>query len=190
VTLDGQEIPMSSHFKYLSFIIQKDGEINSDVNHRIQAGWLKWRSAIWVLCDRNIPLWLKEKFYRTAIRPALLYGIECWAIKRYQVQKMSIVEMCMLHWICGNTRRDKVRNADIHTKIGIASIEEKMRENCLWWFDHLRRRPTDAPVWQVERIKLGQVKRAHGRPKKTWMEVIRQDIEAKLHDLDLQIHNF
>jgi len=33
VTLDGQEIPMSSHFKYLGSIIQKDG--NSDVNHRI-----------------------------------------------------------------------------------------------------------------------------------------------------------
>ena len=36
VRLDGQEIPMGSHFKYLSSIIQKDGEINSDVNHRIR----------------------------------------------------------------------------------------------------------------------------------------------------------
>ena len=35
--LDGQEIPMSNHFKYLGSIIQKDGEINSKVNHRIQA---------------------------------------------------------------------------------------------------------------------------------------------------------
>jgi len=43
----------------------------------------------------------------------------------------------------------------------------------------VRRIPTDAPVWRVERIKLGQVKRVQGRPKKTWMEVIRQDIEAK-----------
>jgi len=60
--------------KYLGFIIQMDGEINSDVSHRIQAGWLKWRSAIGVLCDRNIPLWLKENFYQTAIMSALLYG--------------------------------------------------------------------------------------------------------------------
>ena len=41
VRLYGQEIPMSNHFKYLDSIIQKDGEIDSDVNHRIQAGWLK-----------------------------------------------------------------------------------------------------------------------------------------------------
>ena len=54
-----------------------------------------------------------------------------------------------------------------------------MRENRLRWFDHVQHRPTDAPVLRVERIKLGQVKRAYGRSNKTWMEVIRQDIEAK-----------
>ena len=43
----------------------------------------------------------------------------------------------------------------------------------------MRRRPTDVPIRRVECIKLGQVKRAQGRRKKTWMEVIRQDIEAK-----------
>jgi len=99
--------------------------------------------------------------------------------KEISSQKMSVAEMRMLRWMCGNMRRDKVRNEDIRIKIGVASIEEKMRENRLRWFGHVRRRPTDAPVRRVERIKLGQVKRAHGRPKKTWMEVIRQDIEAK-----------
>ena len=43
----------------------------------------------------------------------------------------------------------------------------------------MRRRPTDASVLRVEPIKLGQVKRAQERPKKTWMEVIRQDKEAR-----------
>jgi len=72
-----------------------------------------------------------------------------------------------------------VRNEDIRNKIGVTSIEEKMREHHLRWFDHVRRRPTDAPVRRVDRINLGQVKRAQRRPEKTWMEVIRRDIEAK-----------
>ena len=126
-----KKIPMSIHFKYLRSIIQKDREINSDVNYKIQAGWLKWRSAIGVLCDCNIPLWLKGKFYQTAIRPTLLYGTECQAIKRYHAQKMSVAERRMLHWMCDNTERDKVRNEDIRTKMSVASIEEKMRENRL-----------------------------------------------------------
>jgi len=92
--------------------------------------------------------------YRTAIKLALLYDIECWAIKRYHAQKMSVAEMCMLRWMCGNTRRDKVRNENIRTKIDVAPIEEKMRENRLRWFDHVRRKATDALVRRVEHIKL------------------------------------
>ena len=58
-------------------IIQQEGEIGEDVNHRVQAEWVKWRSASGVLHDRRIPLKLKKKFYKTAIRPAILYGTEC-----------------------------------------------------------------------------------------------------------------
>lgn len=36
--------------------------------------------------------------------------------------------MCLVCWICRNTRRDKVRNKYIFTSAGIANIEEKMRE--------------------------------------------------------------
>ena len=71
---------------------------------------------------------MKEKFYRTAIRPALLYGTKCWAIKRYHAYKMSVAEMRMICWMCSNTRRDKVRNEYIRTKIGVTPIEKKMRK--------------------------------------------------------------
>jgi len=62
--------------------------------------------------------------------------------------------------MCGNTRKDKLRNENIRTKIDVASIEEKMRENRLRLFGHVRHRHTDTPVRRVEHIKLGQVKRA------------------------------
>ena len=82
ITLDGQQIPITECFKYLGSIVQKDGEIDGDVNHKIKAGLLKWSSATGVLCDRNMPLSLKGKFYRTAVRPSLLYDTECWANKK------------------------------------------------------------------------------------------------------------
>jgi len=44
---------------------------------------------------------------------------------------MSVVEMRILRWMCGNTKRDKVRNEKIHSKIGVAPIKEKIRENRL-----------------------------------------------------------
>jgi len=57
--------------------------------------------------------------------------------------------MCMLRWMCGNTRIDKVRNEDLRTKISVAPIEEKMRENHQRWLGHVLRRPIDAPVRRV-----------------------------------------
>ena len=41
---------------------------------------------------------LKGKFYRTAIRPAMLYGTECWAVKSQQENKLNVAEMRMLQW--------------------------------------------------------------------------------------------
>ena len=61
----------------------------------------------------------------------MLYGTEYWVIKRYHAQKMNITDMLMLRWMCDNTKRYKMRNENIRTKIGVASIEEKMRENRL-----------------------------------------------------------
>jgi len=48
----------------------------------------------------------------------------------------------MLRWTCDNTRRDNVRNEVTRTKIDVASIEAKMRENHLRWFGYVRHRPT------------------------------------------------
>jgi len=44
------------------------------------------------------------------LRLTLLYGAECWPIKRSHIQRMKVVEMRMIRWICGYTRLDKIRN--------------------------------------------------------------------------------
>ncbi|XP_019224237.1 PREDICTED: uncharacterized protein LOC109205923 [Nicotiana attenuata] len=60
VRLDSQVIPKRENFKYLGSIIQGDGEINWDVTHRIGVGWMKWRLAFRVPCDKDVPPKLKD----------------------------------------------------------------------------------------------------------------------------------
>ena len=85
-----------------------------------------------MLCNCIILIKLKRKFYKTAIRLA-----KCWAIMKWHICKMSIVEMRMLRWISGNTWKDRIQNEEIHLKIGVVPIDEKMREDCLRWFGHV-----------------------------------------------------
>ena len=108
----------------------------------------------------------------------MLYGGECWPIKKAQVKKLLVAKMRMLRWICGHTLLDKVKNDVIRSKVGVVSIEDKLRESRLRWFGHVRRRDQDAPVRRCKKIVLGASIRAkgRGRPRKSWEEVIRQDL--------------
>lgn len=41
---------------------------------------MKWRrEAVGVLCDKKLLLKVKEKFYKTFVRPATMYSSEYWA---------------------------------------------------------------------------------------------------------------
>jgi hypothetical protein len=75
-------VPKKDILRYLGSMLQKDGDVDEDVSHRIKVDWLKWHQVSGVLCDPMVPLKLKGKFYRTAIRPAMLYGVKYLPIKR------------------------------------------------------------------------------------------------------------
>ena len=89
VKLGNQIIPQVTKFKYLRSIIWQDGEIDVNVNHKIQSKWCKWRKATEIICDRKIPHKVKGKFYCIAIITTVLCGSECWAAKRQHEHKMG-----------------------------------------------------------------------------------------------------
>jgi hypothetical protein len=77
VSLDGRVVPMNDTFQYLRLMLQSDRGLDEDVSHRIRARWVKWRQASGILCDKKVPNKLKNKLYRTTIRPAIMYEAEC-----------------------------------------------------------------------------------------------------------------
>ena len=77
-------------------MLDAEGDIGTDITHRIKIGWTKWRNASSVLCDRRIRLRLNGKFYKTTIRSAMLYGTKCWTVKKQYINKMNVAEMRML----------------------------------------------------------------------------------------------
>ncbi|KAF3647276.1 hypothetical protein FXO38_18746 [Capsicum annuum] len=89
VKLESQVVCKRDSFKYLRVVIQGNNKIDKDVSHRIRVGWIKWNLASRVLCDKKVPPKLKGKFYKVAVRPAMLYGAKCWPVKNSHIQKMK-----------------------------------------------------------------------------------------------------
>ncbi|TVU49551.1 hypothetical protein EJB05_00864, partial [Eragrostis curvula] len=75
----------------------------------------------------------------------------------------------MLRWICGHTRRDRVRNDYIRERLGVAPTEKKIIQYRLRWLymcnEDQRRR-----LYVVGFQCPENVKRGRGRPTLTWAE--------------------
>ena len=78
---------------------------------------------------------IKGKVYRTVVRPALMYGVETWALKKTQEKKLEGAEMRMLRWMCGVTKLDKIRNEIIRGTTKVGEITKKVQERK--WYGHV-----------------------------------------------------
>jgi hypothetical protein len=68
--------------------------------------------------------------------------------------------MHMVQLICGHIRRDRVRNDDIHERLGVAPVEENLMQHRLRWFGHIQRRPVEAPIRNEVIRRTGNEKKA------------------------------
>ena len=72
----------------------------------------------------------------TVIRSVLLYGAECWTVRKKEEQILEKTEMRMLRRIKGVTLRE----------LGVNSIQEKVREMRLRWYGQMQRMEENSEV--------------------------------------------
>ncbi|XP_063629446.1 uncharacterized protein LOC134800816 [Cydia splendana] len=176
VMIEGSSLKQVQEFKYLGSIVAPKQATEKDIQHRITTAWLKWRSLSGVLCDTRMPIKLKGQVYKQAVRPALIYGSECWPMRKEDEQRIHVTEMKMLRWAGGVTRLDRIRNEYIRGTFKVIKFEDKLRENRLRWYGHVMRRDQDHMTRAVMQIE--EMKRGRGRPAATWKSTIEKDLKA------------
>lgn len=88
----------------------------------------------------------------------------------------------MLRWIYSHSLKNMIRNEVIKKELGVAPIEDKMREYQLRWLGHVRHRPHMTPLRRCE-IFGNEWKRKHRKPRKSWKKVICGDLSyLNLHE--------
>lgn len=79
----------------------------------------------------------------------MLYGTSVQQLNN--ISKMKVAEMIIIGWVSGNTLNDGIKNEIIRAKSGLASIEDKMRENRLnlSFSFHVHSRPVDVTLEEL-----------------------------------------
>ena len=176
VKMQGIDLVKVHEFKYLGSTLQSDGGCEREVKRRIQAGWNGWRKVSGVLCDRRVAPRLKGKVYRTVVRPALMYGLETIGMTEKQEDYFEVAELKMLRASLGVTRKDMIRNRYIRGTAQVRRMSDKMREGRLRWYGHVQRRDESYIGKKVLGMALPG-KRRRGRPKRRFMDSIREDMK-------------
>ena len=159
------------------FAFHCPGGMETEIAKLVGAGWMNWKKCSGVLCDKKMPVKLKGKVYRTVVRPAMLYGAETWATTKRQESRIEVNEMRMLRWMCGVTRKDKIRNEHIRGTTKVAQASRKITERRLKWYGHVMRMEEDHVVKRVT-TKAIPGKRKRGRPKTRWKDVCKMDMQT------------
>ena len=94
--------------------------------------------------------------------PALLYGAETWATKGGNEARLDVNKMRMLRWMCGVTRRDKIRNEHFRGTARVVQASKKITEKRLKWYGHVRRMKEEHIVRRMLDVEITG-KRRRGR---------------------------
>ena len=175
ICVNGVDIKKTTQFTYLGSRLDSLGSPLHDVTARCNASWTKWRLSTGVLCDRRMPVKLKSMVYHTIIRPVALYGAECRPSTRRTDHALHCMEMRMSRWSLGLTRKDKIRNEIIRSKLGIRPIMDKVMERRLRWYGHVLRMKPPSVALSAMYLQVAGT-RPRGRPHKRWMDCVMDDL--------------
>ena len=113
IHIQGENLDRMNTFKYLGATLAENGDLDTEMTHRLEPEWKHWKRISGILCDRRIRFRVKGKVYKTVVRLAMVYGAETLAMKKAQEMKFDVAEMRMLRWMSGVTKLDRIRNERI-----------------------------------------------------------------------------
>jgi len=92
--------------------------------------------------------------------------------------RIQAAEMRVLRLIKRVTRRDRLRNENIRAELNVKDILQYIEETQLRWYGHVRRM-SDSRTPQRWLQWKPSTTRPRGRPRKRWMDNIKEAVERR-----------
>src|SRR3984885_7608136 len=165
VKLEGRELEQVTEFVYLGGLLTEDGQCTKDIKRRIGLASAMFGTLGRMWKSRSLSTKTKVKIYGALVIPVLLYGSECWCLRKEDERRLLVAEMSWLRRMIGRSRRERIRNEVTRQELG---HESRMTE---------KRRPATVLYGHVDGV------RSRGRQRKTWLENVKEDLRAQGMDM-------
>ena len=184
VQVGESELENVDRFCYLGDMLSAGGGCMAAATARCRSAWGKFREHVPLLTARALPFKLKGRLFSSNVRSSMLHATETWPMSSDACHKLCRNDRAMVRWICGVRPSDEPNMEELHKKLGLEDLTILIRRRRLRWFGHVER-----SSGEISRVRSMQIdgKRGHGRPRKTWSECVREDLDAfKLKPSDAQ----
>ena len=165
---------MATHSSVLAWRIPGTGEpggLPSMGSHRVGHGWSDLAAADSIVKSRDITLPTKVLLVKAMVFPVVMYGSECWTIKKAEHQRIDSFELWCWRRLLRGPWTARKSNQSILKKVSPEySLEGLMLKLKLQYFGHLMRR-TDS---LEKTLMLGKIEgeRRRGRQRVRWLDGI------------------
>ena len=137
VSVDNGYDTFTKKFKYLGSIITSDLKADVDIATRIRSAAGVFNTMRHVLRARKVNPQEKGEIYMAIVGSIVLYGSQCWAIRKDLVQKIERFHNQCVRAMCRVTRREQwmkhIHNADLRKRLGVPSAKEMITRRMLRW---------------------------------------------------------
>ena len=175
VLLNGEKLDVVDCFCYLGDSVSPGGGCQVAVTTRIRCAWGKFRELLPLLTSRSMKSSTKGRMYNLYVRKAMSHASECWALTSADLTRLQRSDRSMIRWMCNVRWTDRRSSESLLEQLKIPSLSTLLRCNRLRWYGHVQRNDgciNDALYMQIDGEKT------RGRPKKTWLQSVKQDCRA------------
>jgi hypothetical protein len=122
---------------------------------------------------------IKLQVFEAMVIPVLMYGSECWTMRKEDERRILVAEMCRLRRVLGVFRLQHIRNDDIRRRTGTqVTTVDRVKTRRLRWFGLVSRMGSDRiPYLSLHTMKDGM--RSRGRPRARWRDGVMEDIKER-----------
>ena len=180
----GQKYTQTAQFRYLGGLVNEDGELTQEINHRSRAAWVCIRRFSRELFDRPRAPWrLEVRLLKAEAMEALLYGCMAWAPRRDHYRLLRRPHHRLLLRVIGyrseHVTYRQLSYAQALKKTGYQSVEATIRQRRLLFAGAMARQPAGRlPKRLMDGNVVGGEDPGKRRPEQNWMDCLKDDFQA------------